>query len=164
MWPIFLFKRDCYTGFMPTYATNEKARFDYEILKTLEAGMVLTGQEVKSVRRGSASIRGAYVKMLGVEAWLLGATIPPYQAGNAPSDYDPQRSRKLLLKKSELKYLTGKSQERGLTLVPIKLYNKNGLIKLEIGIGRGKKKADKREKITKREVARKIERAIKSKI
>ena len=156
---------------MSIYATNEKARFDYEILETLEAGLVLSGQEVKSVKRGSASIKGAYVKIFspstssgrGTEAWLVGATIPPYQAGNASGDYDTQRSRKLLLKKSELKYLAGKSQERGLTLVPIKLYNKNGLVKLEIGVGRGKKKSDKREKITKREVQRKIERALKSK-
>lgn len=155
---------------MNIYATNEKARFDYEILETLEAGVVLTGQEVKSVKRGSASIRGAYVKIHGPstgsghgsEAWLLGATIPPYQAGNAPADYDSQRNRKLLLKHSELKYLTGKSQERGLTLVPVKLYNKNGLVKLEVGIGRGKKKADKREKITKREVQRNIERTLKN--
>lgn len=154
---------------MSAYATNEKARFNYEILETLEAGLVLTGQEVKSVKRGSASIKGGYVKIFGpstssgrsTEAWLLGATIPPYQAGNAPSDYDPQRNRKLLLKKSELKYLIGKAQERGLTLIPIKLYNKNGLIKLEVGVGRGKKKGDKREKIVKREVERKIERALK---
>jgi SsrA-binding protein len=147
---------------MQIYATNEKAHFDYEILEKLEAGVVLLGQEVKSVKRGSASIKGAYVKVLGDEAWLLGATIPPYQSGNAPAGYDTQRNRKLLLKRSELKYLAGKSQERGLTLVPIKLYNKNGLVKLEIGIGRGKKKGDKREKITKREVSRKIERALKS--
>lgn len=153
------------------YATNDKARFDYEILETLESGIVLTGQEVKSVKRGSASIRGAYVKLLGgptaksgMEAWLLGATIPPYQAGNLLTGFDPQRSRKLLLRRNELKYLIGKSQERGLTLVPIKLYNKNGLVKLEIGIGRGKKKADKREKITKRETQRKIERAIRQKV
>lgn len=149
---------------MQAYAANEKARFDYEILETLEAGVVLTGQEVKSVKRGSASIKGAYVKIFGNEAWLLGATIPPYQANNVPVGYDSQRNLKLLLKRSEIKYLAGKSQERGLTLVPIKLYNKNGLIKLEIGIGRGKKKADKREKITKREVQRKIERALKQKI
>ena len=146
------------------YATNEKARFDYEILETLEAGVVLSGQEVKSVKRGSASIKGAYVKMHGSEAWLLGASIPPYQAGNVAAEYDSQRNRKLLLKRSELKYLYGKSQERGLTLVPVKLYNKDGLVKLEIGIGRGKKKADKREKITKREVERKIERELKQKV
>ncbi|MEK7151682.1 MAG: SsrA-binding protein SmpB [Patescibacteria group bacterium] len=154
---------------MSVYATNEKARFDYEILETLEGGLVLTGQEVKSVKRGSASIKGAYVKILGPstgsgrssEAWLLGASIPPYQAGNASSDYDSQRTRKLLFKKSEIKYLGAKSLERGLTLVPIRLYNKNGLIKLEVGIGRGKKKRDKREKIIKREVQRNMERALK---
>ncbi len=149
---------------MAIYASNEKARFDYEILETLEAGMVLTGQEVKSVKRGSASIKGAYVKILGGEGWLLGATIPPYQAGNVPPDFDSRKNRKLLLKKSEIKYLTGKSQERGLTLVPIKLYNKNGLIKLEIGVGRGKKKSDKREKIVRRDVERKIERALKQRV
>jgi|SRR3989344_3771922 len=144
-----------------SYATNEKARFDYEILDTLEAGLILTGQEVKSVKRGSASIKGAYVKMMGKEAWLLGATVPPYQTDNVPLDYDPQRSRKLLLKKAQLNYLVGKSEEKGLTIVPIKLYNKDGLIKLEIGIGRGKKKYDKREKIVKREVQRNMERALK---
>lgn len=125
--------------------------------------MVLAGHEVKSIKAGKCSIKGSYVKIVGMEAWLLGATVSPYQAGNVPPDYDQQRSRKLLLKKSELKYLIGKSQEKGLTLVPIKLYNKNGLIKLEVGIGRGKKKADKREKIIKREVERKIERALKQK-
>jgi len=143
------------------YASNEKAHFDYEILESFEAGIVLAGHEVKSVKRGSASIKGAYVKILGNEAWLLGATVPPYQASNVPTSYDAQRNRKLLLKKKELEYLTGKSQERGLTLVPIKLYNKNGLVKLEIGVGRGKKKGDKRSKIQKREVERTIERTLK---
>ncbi len=146
------------------YATNQKAHFDYRVLETLEAGLVLTGHEVKSIRAGRCSIKGAYVKILSNEAWLLGATVSPYQAGNVPPDYDQQRSRKLLLKKKELNYLTGKSQEKGLTLVPVKLYNKNGLIKLEVGVGQGKKKADKREKIAKREVQRKIERALKQKI
>jgi len=98
---------------------------------------------------------------LGGEAWLLGATIPPYQPKNAPPDYDEQRNRKLLLKKKELNRLIGKSREAGLTLVPIKLYNKNGLIKLELGIGKGKKKADKRGKIIERETKRKIQRALK---
>jgi SsrA-binding protein len=146
---------------MQIYASNEKAHFDYEILESFEAGLVLTGQEVKSVKRGSASIKGAYVKILGGEAWLLGATVPPYQASNVPTAYDAQRNRKLLLKRKELEYLTGKSQERGLTLVPVKLYNKNGLVKLEIGVGRGKKKGDKRSKIQKREVERTIERTLK---
>ncbi len=153
------------------YATNPKAHFDYRILETLEAGLVLAGHEVKSIRAGRCSIKGAYVKIMngpsfakasaGKEAWLLGATVSPYQAGNVPPGYDQQRSRKLLLKKKELNYLTGKSQEKGLTLVPVKLYNKNGLIKLEVGVGQGKKKADKREKIIKRETQRRISRVLK---
>lgn len=146
---------------MTTYAANDKARFDYEILETFEAGLELRGHEVKAIRNGRASIKGTYVRILGNEAWLLGANIAPYQSGNAPADYDSQRSRKLLLKKSELKYLIGKSQERGLTLVPIKLYDKSGLIKLEIGIARGKKKYDKRETIKKREAERVIRRKLK---
>lgn len=149
---------------MQIYATNEKARFDYEILETFEAGLVLAGHEVKSVKKGSASIRGAYVKILGDEAWLLGANIPPYQAGNVPPSYDAQRNRKLLLKRKELEYSIGKSQEKGLTLVPVKLYNKNGLVKLEVGIGRGKKKFEKREKIIRREVKRNIARTLKQRV
>lgn len=147
---------------MQIYASNDKARFDYEILETFEAGLVLKGYEVKAIKNGKASIRGAYVKIFANEAWLLGANVSPYQPGNVPPDYDQQRNRKLLLKRSELKYLVGKSQEKGLTLVPLKLYNKNGLVKLEIGIGRGKKKHDKREKIIKREVQRKIARTLKT--
>ncbi len=149
---------------MQTYATNEKAHFDYRILETLEAGLVLAGHEVKSIKAGKCSIKGAYVKIIGDEAWLLGAMVSPYQSGNVPPDYDQQRSRKLLLKKKELDYLAGKSQEKGLTLVPIKLYNKNGLIKLEVGVGQGKKKADKREKIIERETQRKIERTLKQRV
>ncbi len=147
---------------MAIYASNEKARFDYEILETLEAGMVLTGQEVKSVKRGSASIKGAYVKILGGEGWLLGATIPPYQAGNVPPDFDSRKNRKLLLKKSEIKHLIGKTQQKGLTLIPLRVYAKNGKIKLEFGLARGKKMADKRELIRKREIEREIERELKS--
>lgn len=149
---------------MEIYSSNEKARFDYEILDTLEAGVVLSGHEVKSIKKGSCSIKGAYVKILNKEAWLLGAIVSPYQAGNVPADYDSQRNRKLLLKKSQLKFLAEKSQEKGLTLVPIKLYNKNGLIKLEVGVCRGKKQRDKREKIIKRETQRDIERTLKSRV
>ena len=148
---------------MQAYATNEKARYDYEILETFEAGLVLKGYEVKAIKNGKVSIRGAYVKILSNEAWILGANVSPYQPGNVPPDYDQQRNRKLLLKRSELKYLIGKSQEKGLTLVPLKLYNKNGLVKLEVGIGRGKKKHDKRAKIIERETKRKLARALKSK-
>jgi SsrA-binding protein len=145
-----------------TFATNPRAHFDYEILETMEAGLQLKGFEVKAIRDGKVSLKSTYVKILGGEAWLIGATISPYQPGNAPQDYDPQRTRKLLLHRRELNYLIGKSEEPGITIVPVKLYQKNRLIKLEIGIGRGKKKADKRETITKREVERTIRRSLKS--
>src|SRR3990167_5273880 len=139
---------------MSTYATNPKAHFDYQILETFEAGLKLTGQEVKSIKNGKVSLKGAYVKILNGEAWLLGAIVSPYQANNVPPDYDQQRNRKLLLKKSELAYLQSKSQEQGLTLVPLKIYSKKNLIKLEIGLARGKKKYDKREAIKKKEFER----------
>ncbi len=142
-------------------AENPKARFDYDILETLEAGLALQGQEVKATRTGKTSIKGSYVKIFNNEAYLVGAQIAPYQPGNAPKDYDPQRTRKLLLKKSELKYLVGKSQERGLTLIPLKLYDHHGLIKLEVGVGKGKKKYDKREVTAARETKRTIRRALK---
>lgn len=146
---------------MAVFANSDKARFDYQILETFEAGLVLHGFEVKAVKAGKCSIRGAYVKTFDNEAWLMGATISPYQPGNTPPDYDQQRNRKLLLQRKELNYLTGKSQEAGLTLVPVKLYGKNGLIKLEIGVGRGKKKYDKREAIQKREEKIRIGRLLK---
>ncbi|MEK7615934.1 MAG: SsrA-binding protein SmpB [Patescibacteria group bacterium] len=141
---------------------NQQARFDYEILETLTAGLVLHGPEVKSIRTGKISIKGSYVKILGGEAYLVGATIAPYQPGNMPKDYDDQRTRKLLLKKSELKYLIGKADERGLTLVPLKIFDHHGLLKLELGIARGKKKYDKRETIKKREAKRTIARELKT--
>lgn len=141
---------------------NSRARFDYEILETLDAGMVLAGHEVKAIRAGKCSIKGSYVKILQNEPWLVGATIAPYQPGNTPEGYDDQRSRKLLVKKNELKYLTGKSQERGLTLVPLKIYDAHGLIKVEIGIARGKKKYDKRAAIHNRDVRRTMQRAMRN--
>lgn len=137
------------------FASNPKAGFDYNIIENFEAGLELAGQEVKSIKNGKVSIKGAYVKIINGEAWLLGAIVSPYQANNVPADYDQQRSRRLLLKKSEIKYLQGKTQEQGLTLVPLKIYSKNNLIKLEIGLARGKKKYDKREAIRKREFERK---------
>lgn len=143
---------------MPIYASNPKASFDYNILEKLESGIVLAGHEVKAIKNGKISIKGSYVKIIGEEAWLVGAIVSPYQPGNVSPDYDSQRSRKLLLKRSELKYLIGKSQEMGLTLVPLQVYNKKGFIKIEVGIGRGKKKYDKREAIKKREVERKIKK------
>src|SRR3989344_3457837 len=145
---------------MSIYATNPKAHFDYQIIETFEAGLSLAGQEVKSIKNGKVSLKGAYVKIINGEAWLLGAIVSPYQANNAPADYDQQRNRKLLLKKSELAYLQTKTQEQGLALVPLKIYSKNNLVKLEIGLARGKKKYDKRETIMKREFERKEKREI----
>ena len=139
---------------MAEYANNPKAGFDYEILETLEAGIVLRGYEVKSIKTGKVSIKGSYVKILNGEPFLIGATISPYQVGNIPADYDPQSSRKLLLSKKQISVLVGTSQAHGLTLVPLKLYDKKGRIKLLVGIARGKKKYDKRETIKKKDVAR----------
>lgn len=148
---------------MPVIATNKKALHDYEILEKIEAGLVLTGQEVKSVKEGHIRLQGAYVRILKGEAWLVGAHIAKYRFAGALPDYNPERSRKLLLHKRELKYLIGKSQEKGLTIVPISVYTKRGKIKLEIGVARGRRTIDKREIIKKREVKRKIERAMRKK-
>ncbi len=145
---------------MTEYANNSKAGFDYEILETLEAGIVLKGYEVKSVKTGKVSVKGSYVKIFNGEPFLIGATISPYQIANTPPDYDPQRSRKLLLSKKQISVLVGTSQAHGLTLVPLKLYGKKGFIKLLIGIARGKKKYDKRETIKKKDVARAKQRGL----
>jgi len=146
---------------MKPLAKNKQASFDYDIKDRFEAGLELFGHEVKSVKTGQASLKGAYVTMHGNEAFLINAHIPPYKfAGELPG-YDPYRSRKLLLHKKELDYLIGKTKEQGLAIVPLKMYTKKGRVKLGIGIGRGKKKFDKRESIKKREVDRKIRRAMK---
>ncbi|MBI2628113.1 MAG: SsrA-binding protein SmpB [Candidatus Niyogibacteria bacterium] len=140
---------------------NKKAFFDYEILEKFEAGLGLKGYEVKALKNGRGSIMGARVLIRGGEAFVVGMDIAPYQPGNAPAGYDSGRTRRLLLHKKEIRYLEGKANERGLTLVPISVYTKGNLIKLEFGAGRGKKKSDKRETIKKREAQRKIERALK---
>lgn len=142
------------------YANNPKANFDYEILETLEAGIVLKGYEVKSIKTGKVSIKGSYVKILNDEPFLIGATISPYQTANTPDNYDPQESKKLLISKKQISVLVGTSQAHGLTLVPLKLYDKKGRIKLLIGIARGKKKYDKRETIKKKDIARSKQRGL----
>ncbi len=147
---------------MRIFAENKKAYFNYEILEKFEAGLVLIGTEVKSIRSGRLNLAGSYVIIRGEEPYLIGATIPPYQPKNAPADYDPEKPRKLLLNKKEINYLIGKTKERGLTLIPLKVYTKNAKIKLEFGIGKGRKKIDKREIIKKREVKREIEKELKS--
>jgi len=148
---------------MTVFAQNKKAYFDYEILETFEAGIVLIGQEVKAIKTGHISLKGSYVVLKDDELFLIGANIPPYQPKNAPKDYQPERSRKLLLRKTEIKSLIGKSKQKGLTLVPLKVYTKRGKIKLLFGLAKGKKEIDKREKIKKREFEKEKERIIKEK-
>ncbi|MFZ2521888.1 MAG: SsrA-binding protein SmpB [Minisyncoccia bacterium] len=143
--------------------TNRKAGFDYEILEKYTAGIELFGFEVKSLRKSQGSLEGTYVTIRGAEAYLIGMFIPPYQAGNTPKDYDPYRNRRLLLSKKEIMALSGTENAKGLTIVPISVYNKGGLIKLDIAVARGKKKFDKRESIKKRDTERDIERDLKGK-
>ncbi len=146
---------------MAVITINKRANFDYEILENFEAGIVLSGQEVKSTKTGHISLVGSYVIIRDTEAWLVGAHISPYKmAGHLPG-YDPTRSRKLLLHKKELLSLVGKIKQKGLTLVPLKVYTKKGKIKLEFGLARGKKKYEKRESIKKREIEKKMREAMK---
>jgi len=140
---------------------NKKVYYNYQVLEKFEAGISLIGQEVKSIKSGRISLKGSYVVFKDEELYLIGANIPPYQPKNAPPDYNPERSRKLLLKKSEIKYLIGKSKQKGLTLMPLRVYTKRGKIKLEFGTVKGKKKFDKRELIKKREIEREIRRMLK---
>lgn len=143
-------------------AVNRRAHFDYEILESYEAGMELRGFEVKAIQLGRMSLAGAFVAIRGNEAWLLGAIIPPYQASNTPAGYEPERTRRLLLKKSEIRELIGKTAQKGLTLVPLKVYTKRSRVKILIGLARHKKQHDKRETIKKREAAREIKRSLRS--
>lgn len=147
---------------MATYILNKKATFDFEILERYEAGLELLGYEVKALRAKRGSLEGARVLVRGDEAYLVGATVPPYQSGNVPESYDPRRTRRLLLTKRELATLVGLEAQKGLTLVPISVYNKNGKLKLEVGVARGKKKTDKRAVIQRRETNREIERTLKT--
>lgn len=149
------------TRVMPIISINKRANFDYEILLKFEAGMVLTGQEVKSIKTGHISLSGAFVTLKGNEAWLTNAHVPPYKMAGALQNYDPTRPRKLLLRKQELSSLYGTIKQKGLTLVPIRVYTKGNKIKLEFGVGRGKKKYEKRDLIKKREVDKKIREAMK---
>lgn len=147
---------------MKTITTNKKAYFDYEILETYEAGIELLGYEVKSIKTGHINLTGAYVLIRNHEAYLLNADVPPYQPKNTPVDYDPQRTRRLLLRREEIKELIGRTHQKGLTIVPLKAYNKGRRLKIEIGLARGKKKSDKREMIKKREAQREMDRVLKT--
>lgn len=147
---------------MSTYANHKKARFDYEILDTYEAGIVLTGQEVKSVRNKQARLEGAFVLVRGGETFIVGLKIPPYQPKNTPASYDSEQTRKLLLSKKEIAEIDQKTNTEKLTAVPLKLYNAGRKIKLEIAVVRGKKKHDKRETLKERDTKRDIERTLKN--
>ena len=143
-----------------TVVTNRKAYHNYHIGESIEAGIVLTGTEIKSIRAGRVSLGDAYVKPEGGELWLLNAHIARYEAGSYMS-HEPTRPRKLLLHRKEIDSLASKIQEKGLTLVPLKLYIKDSIAKLEIAPAKGKKLYDKRETIARRETDREIRRAIK---
>ena len=147
---------------MQIYSENKKATFDYEILEKYEAGLVLIGQEVKSIRNGYINLAGSYVVIGENGPSLIGAKIPAYQIKNAPTDYNPEKSRKLLLNKKEIDYLIGRANERGFSLIPLKVYDKGGRIKLEFGLAKGKKKFNKKETIKKRDTKRDIDRELKS--
>ncbi len=138
-------------------ARNKKARFDYEIIETFEAGIVLKGSEVKSLRQKKASIQEAYARVKNGEIFITGMNIAVYEMANR-FNHEPVHDRKLLLHRHEIKRLIGKVQEKGLTLVPLRLYFKNGKVKVELGLARGKARHDKRDSIKKREVDRELQR------
>jgi len=147
---------------MPTLATNKRAHFDYELQDKYEAGLVLTGGETKSSKMGHISLKGSFVTIHESELYLTNATISRYPFTDPLIAYDPTRSRKLLVKKSEIKSLIGKLHIKGLTLVPLRVYTKRRLVKLEFAVAKGKKAHDKRSDIAKNESKRNIERALKS--
>ncbi|OGC81026.1 SsrA-binding protein [Candidatus Adlerbacteria bacterium RIFCSPLOWO2_01_FULL_51_16] len=142
---------------------HKKARFDYEILEELEAGIELLGHEVKSLRGKQGKLEGSHVIVRGGEAYLVGMAIPPYQPKNTQEEYDPARSRKLLLTKKELAALAGFEGQKGLTIVPLRVYNKGSKLKVGLAVVRGRKKYDKRAVLKKRDTKREIDRTLKNK-
>lgn len=141
---------------MSKLALNKRARFDYDLLETLEGGLVLSGPEVKSIKNGRCQLKGTFLHFVGDELWLKNAHIAKYEPAGEQADYHPARDRKVLLHKKQLKRLIGRVQADGLTLVPISLYTHRGLIKLEFALARGKKQFEKRDSIKKRDVERHI--------
>jgi len=144
---------------MPDIATNRQARFRYHFLETWEAGLVLTGTEVKSLREGKAQIKDGYASVRDGEVWLHNVHIPPY-APASRTNHEPERPRKVLMHRREIERLIGKTREKGLTLVPTRLYLRNGRVKVEIALAKGKDVGDKRQTIKEREMKREMERAI----
>src|SRR3989338_4458992 len=143
-------------------AENKKALFDYDILEKYEAGLALTGQEVKSARLGQIALKGSYVTFHNSKAYVLNMHINKYKAAGPLPDYDPTHTRQLLLHKKEIAYLQGKAMEKGLTIVPLSVYTKQRLLKIEVAVARGRKTFDKREVIKKRELKRELDRARKN--
>ncbi len=143
-------------------AENKKAFFDYEILEKLEAGLKLTGQEVKSARAGQINLKGTFVTFHNGEAYVTNMHINKYKAAGPMLDYDPTHSRQLLIRKKQIAYLQAKSHEKGLTILPLSVYTKGRLIKIEVAVARGKKLYDKRESIKDRELKRELDRARKN--
>jgi SsrA-binding protein len=141
--------------------TNKKAHFNYEITENYSAGIELFGFEVKSIRKGQGSLDGSYVTVRGGEAFLIGSFVPAFQEKNSPKEFDPRRNRKLLLTKKEIKILGDIEKAKGLTIVPLSVYNKGRVLKIDLGIGKGKKKFDKRESIKKQNTEREIRREFK---
>ncbi len=146
-------------GGIKIIADNRRARADYIIEETFEAGIALTGTEVKSLREGKANLKESYGDVVGGEVWLVGCHISPYAHGNV-NNHEPTRRRKLLLHRNEIDRLYGKTQEKGLTLVPMKIYFKRGRAKLELGLGRGKNHGDRRQELKERAVNREVEREL----
>lgn len=140
-------------------AENRRARYDYELLERLEAGLVLSGTEVKAARAGKVHLAGAYAEVRDGEAWLVGASIDEHEQGSR-SSHEPARDRKLLLHRREIDSLYGKTRERGLTLVPTRMYFKDGRAKVELAVARGKERFDKRRAIADRDAKRQVERAL----
>ncbi|MEX0710033.1 MAG: SsrA-binding protein SmpB [Chloroflexota bacterium] len=146
-----------------TVAVNRRARHDYAIEETLEAGIVLTGTEIKSIRAGRANLAEAYARIERGEAWLIGAHIAPYEQGNR-NNHEPTRVRKLLLHRDQISELIGRTQAKGFTLVPLRLYIQHGIAKLELGVAKGKKEYDKRRTIAERDARRELERSTKERV
>jgi len=144
------------------FIENKKVRLEYELLEIFSAGAQLFGHEVKAIKKGMGSLEGSRVAVRGGEAFLIGASVSPFQPKNTPDSYDPERSRKLLLNKKELIALAGYEGQKGLTIVPIKWYNTNRKLKLEIAVARHKKKYDKRATLKERDTKRDIERSLKN--
>jgi SsrA-binding protein len=142
-------------------AENRRARFDYHLLDRFEAGVVLSGTEVKSLRDGRVELGGAFADVRGAEVWLVGASIAEYDHGNV-ANHEPDRDRKLLLHRREIASLIGKVKEKGLTLVPTRLYFKDGKVKVELALARGKERIDKRRALADRDAKRQMERALRS--